>query len=278
MGAIPLVLIAASWPPEGAVWMPAGLLLLPLLLFATLTVVVTAEDVQLSFGIGFVSRRIPLSQIRGWRIVHSPLYHGIGVRFIRGGTLYNVTSGPAVELLLDNDRVVRIGSDEPQRLIDALAAVHRPSAPDYESVTLTVHRPAWKPLLLAAFVIVPIAFVALVIRSGERPPRVTMTHQGMTVTGGMYTADLPWATVRAVSLEPELPRVRRRTNGYGFGETLRGHFRVDGIGAARLFVQRDRPPFVRIDSTDGPVFVNFKGAGETRQLFREIAGARQSRQ
>jgi len=275
--AIPLILIVASWPPDPATLVPAGLLLLPLAFFSTLTVTVTEEAIEAAFGIGFVRRRIPLKHIRGWRIVHSPLYHGIGHRIIRGGTLYNVRSGPAVELLLENDRVLRIGSDEPQRLMAALAAVRQPPVPDYASVAATVKPGAWRRTATFAIVILSIAFVLIAMRASQKPPRVMVSSEGLKVSSWMYSVDLPWSDVIDVSLEQALPRVIRRTNGYALRGTLRGHFQVEGLGAVRLFAERDEPPFVRItSSTEGVIYVGLGRGGATRQLFREISGVRQA--
>jgi len=275
--AIPLILVVASWPPDPATLVPAGLLLLPLAFFATLTVTVTGEAIEASFGIGFVRRRIPLKHIRGWRIVRSPLYHGIGLRMIPGGTLYNVRSGPAVELLLENDRVLRIGTDEPQRLVAALAAVHQPPVPDYASVARTVRPGAWRRTATFAIVILSIAFVVIAMRASETPPRVLVSGEGLKVSSWMYNVDLPWSTVTDVSLEQTLPRIIRRTSGYALRGTLRGHFQVEGLGTVRLFVERDEPPFVRItSSTEGVIYVGLGRGGATRQLFREISGVRQA--
>jgi hypothetical protein len=274
--AIPLILIVASWPPETSIVLPVGLLLLPLAFYSTLTVTVTHEAIEVSFGIGFLKRRIPLSQIRGWRIVRSPLYHGIGMRFIPGGMLYNVRSGPAVELLLQNDRIVRIGSDEPQRLAAALDAVRRPSVPEYAAVVTTVRRARWIPVLIMAFLVAPLALAVFTVQTFGKPPRVTMSNAGMTVKSGLYEVVLPWAGVREVSLEDALPRVERRSNGYALGGTLRGHFRVEGIGAVRLFVQRDHPPFIKITSAVGVVFIGFERKLATERLFREITRVREA--
>lgn len=276
--AVPLVLIVAAWPPDRSLVVAAVLLLLlPLIFFGTLTVTLTRDAIKVSFGLGLVTRRVRLTQVRGWRIVRSPLYHGIGLRLIPGGTLYNVRSGPAVELLLENGRILRIGTDEPERLIEALAAVHRPAVPDYASVALTIRPGARYRLVIAAAVALPLLLLFFLIRSSEKPPRVTVSQEGMEISSGLYGVDLPWSTVTEVSLEQELPRILRRTNGYALGGTLRGYFNVEGEGRVRLFVERDEPPFVRItSSTEGVVYVGLGNGGGTRQLFKEISGVRQA--
>ncbi len=274
--AIPLALIVASWPPEVSTVVPVALLLLPVAVFSRLTVTVTRDALAVSFGFGVLKRRVPLPHIRGWRIVDSPLHHGIGMRLIPGGTLYNVRSGPTVELLLENDRVLRIGTPEPQRVIDALSAVHKPALPDYPSVAVTVKPGVWRRVAMLAIVILPIAIVAVIVGTSEKQPRVTVSADGMQVSSGFYGVDLPWSDVTDVSLEESLPRVVRRTNGYALGGTLRGYFQVEGMGRVRLFVERDQPPFVRITATEGVTYVGLGTGGGTRQLFNEISGVRRA--
>ena len=41
----------------------------------------------------------------------------------------------------------------------------------------------------------------------------------------------------------------------------------------RLFVERDRPPFVLVRSTDGAMYVNYEDVSHTRALYDELAAA-----
>ena len=86
------------------------------------------------------------------------------------------------------------------------------------------------------------ALVSYIIQSGEKPPRVTMSQEGIKISAGIYGIDLPWSVVTDVSLEETLPRVIRRTNGYALGGTLRGYFRVEGEGPVRLGKRRASRP------------------------------------
>jgi hypothetical protein len=110
-------------------------------LFGTLTI--TIDTAALHLSVGMVNRRIPLVDIRGWREVQSPVRHGIGARLIPGGMLYCVRPGSAIELLLENGRIVRIGTPEPIRMMKALAEVRTPPVPDYSDVAITVRKPWW---------------------------------------------------------------------------------------------------------------------------------------
>jgi hypothetical protein len=94
-----------------------------LALFSTLTVVVDAAKVRLWFGFGWLRREVMLADVTAARRVRNHWYAGWGVRIIPGGRLYNVGGLDAVELELDSGRVVRVGSDEPEKLLATLLAV-----------------------------------------------------------------------------------------------------------------------------------------------------------
>jgi hypothetical protein len=110
-------------------------------LMFTLTIVVDAAAIHVS--VGLAKRRIALRDVRGWREVRSPLHHGIGARLIPGGWLYCVKSGSAIELLLENGRIVRVGTPEPKQLMTALAHLRTPPVPDYADVAVTVRKGWW---------------------------------------------------------------------------------------------------------------------------------------
>jgi len=93
-----------------------------LVLFSTLTVTVDGDAVRLAFGMQVLRREVALDEITAARRVRNAWYAGWGVRVIPNGRLYNVGGLDAVELELDNGRVVRVGTDEPDSL---LAAVQR---------------------------------------------------------------------------------------------------------------------------------------------------------
>jgi hypothetical protein len=100
----------------------AAILAVTLVLFSTLTVTVDGAAVRLAFGLEALRREVSLDQIAEARRVRNAWYSGWGVRVIPNGRLYNVGGLDAVELHLDNGRVVRVGTDEPDVL---LAAVQR---------------------------------------------------------------------------------------------------------------------------------------------------------
>jgi hypothetical protein len=91
-------------------------------LFSTLTVVVDDQAVRLWFGLGSLRRDVMIDEVTAARRVRNSWHAGWGVRAIPGGRLYNVGGRDAVELELDNGRVVRVGTDQPDALLAAVKA------------------------------------------------------------------------------------------------------------------------------------------------------------
>ncbi|MCV6626919.1 MAG: helix-turn-helix domain-containing protein [Cellvibrionaceae bacterium] len=97
-------------------------LLLPPILFFSLTVQVSETEISWYFGPRFWRKQLPLSEVLGAKVVKNPWLAGWGIRMLGNGFLYNVSGIMAVELQLKSGAVVRLGSDEPNYLQQAISA------------------------------------------------------------------------------------------------------------------------------------------------------------
>lgn len=88
--------------------------------FATLTVEVDDQAINLRFGIGLLRKRFLLENIEAWRAVKNPLYYAWGIHAIPGGWVFNVSGLQAVELQMRNGRKYRIGTDDAHSLLNAI--------------------------------------------------------------------------------------------------------------------------------------------------------------
>ena len=52
-------------------------------------------------------------------------YGGWGIRYGRGGKAYNVSGNKAVQLVLKNGKRLLIGSQRPDKLVEAIGSVRR---------------------------------------------------------------------------------------------------------------------------------------------------------
>jgi energy-coupling factor transporter transmembrane protein EcfT len=69
-----------------------------LVLFATLTVVIEKDVLEIRFGPGVIRKKFPLKDIGSCQIVKNPWYYGWGIRLTPYGWLYNVSGSCAVEI------------------------------------------------------------------------------------------------------------------------------------------------------------------------------------
>mgnify|MGYP003573485218 CR=1 FL=1 len=103
-------------------WIVLGLVAVMAAIFSRLTVMVGKGQVLAQFGPGRPSRRYRLSEVTSVEVVRNKWWYGWGVRWIPGGSMYNVWGLDAVELRLESGKVFRIGTDEPERLRAAIEA------------------------------------------------------------------------------------------------------------------------------------------------------------
>ena len=94
----------------------ALILALLVALFSSLTVTADNQMIVMQFGIGLVKKEIRLSEVRVCQTARNKWWQGWGIRKISNGWLYNVQGIQAVELVLRNGRIYRIGTDEPEKL------------------------------------------------------------------------------------------------------------------------------------------------------------------
>jgi hypothetical protein len=99
------------------------IVLLTISTFAALTVIVDRRAIKLRFGVGIIRKEYELDDIVGYQAVENPWYYLLGIRYTPRGWLYAVSGSSAVELALKDGKYVRIGTDEPEKLVEALGQV-----------------------------------------------------------------------------------------------------------------------------------------------------------
>ena len=95
-------------------------LLITVILFSTLTVSIEERRIQIAFGIGIIRKGFLFENIQSASLVRNRWWYGWGIRFIGTGWLFNVSGLDAVELAMKNGKSYRIGTDEPQKLLEQI--------------------------------------------------------------------------------------------------------------------------------------------------------------
>ena len=98
-----------------------GLFSLLLLVFCSLTTEVDSEDFRARFGaLGWPGKRVELSDIAGVVPTRLSWASGWGIRITTRGWLFNVSGRGAVIVGLTNGKQFLVGTDEPDKLADAV--------------------------------------------------------------------------------------------------------------------------------------------------------------
>ena len=100
------------------------------------------------------------------------------------------------------------------------------------------------------------AGIILCVWSLSRPNRIEMTEEDLII-GGSYRHTVRLNEIESCELMEQMPRIKIRTNGIGLGKIQIGHFRVEGVGKCRLYLNLRYPPFVHITTASGEhIFFN----------------------
>ena len=92
-------------------------------LFWGLTVEVNKDVVRLYFGLGIIRRNIRREDIAMVTQVRNRWWWGFGIRWTPHGWMWNISGLDAIELTYHNGKKFRIGTDEPEVLLEALKVV-----------------------------------------------------------------------------------------------------------------------------------------------------------
>jgi len=96
----------------------ALVLLVLWLLFYGLSVSITENKIRLKFWIGLIRKSFLLSEIKSVKIVKNKWYYGWGIRywFWPKMWIFNISWYDAVEIIMYNDKIYRIWTDDPENL------------------------------------------------------------------------------------------------------------------------------------------------------------------
>ena len=89
--------------------------------FGVLTVRVDDREVRWAFGLGWISKTVPLYRIRRAEAARSPWYWGWGIRWTPRGWLWRSNGLDAVWFELESGKQLGVGSVEPESLARAVA-------------------------------------------------------------------------------------------------------------------------------------------------------------
>ena len=120
---IGMLFIACLMTAGGFDWIPFTVLIILgvcLALFATLTIVIKEDVLEIRFGPGVIRKKFPLIDIESCQVVKNPWYYGLGIHLTPHGWLFNVSGFYAIEIKMKTGEKYRIGTDVPNDLEKAI--------------------------------------------------------------------------------------------------------------------------------------------------------------
>lgn len=104
---------------------------------------------------------------------------------------------------------------------------------------------------------------------GSKDPEVNITDDRIVVEG-MYGTTINRDKIQEITLEDQIPEVKRKVEGFDLGFILRGTFNLEDIGTATLFINSNKSPYVVIKADDKYFIINFKDSDKTIELYNSI--------
>lgn len=99
-----------------------ALILFVLASFSTLTIAVDKQFLSICFGWGIFRKKFLVNEIASVARVKNRWYYGWGIRvcFWPKMWIFNISGFDAIEIVLKNNTIYRIGTDEPEKLEAAI--------------------------------------------------------------------------------------------------------------------------------------------------------------
>ncbi len=110
-----------SFPlPAAGIGVLFGVLTLVAITFSSMTIEVNESEINWYFGPGLFKKSLPLEEVGQCKKVKNPLWMGIGIHAFGTGWIYNVSGLLGVEIELKGGSFIRLGTDEPNYLVQAI--------------------------------------------------------------------------------------------------------------------------------------------------------------
>ena len=115
-----LIWIASTIDSWWFIWLWSTFTILLGALFWCLEVKVNADEILLSYGFGFINKKIQRQQILQVEVVRNAWWYGLGIRLTPHGWMWNISGLDAIKLTYQDGNKFRIGTNQPGELYQAL--------------------------------------------------------------------------------------------------------------------------------------------------------------
>jgi hypothetical protein len=121
-----------------------------------------------------------------------------------------------------------------------------------------------------------VTMIGGMLYAGTRPPDVSIGPRTLAVRGVLGSATIPTGDILMVIAGDQLPPVGRKLFGFAALGSMRGRFRVEGLGDGYVFAERGKP-YVLVRTPESFVLVGFTDPARTRRFYDDLRAIRPAR-
>ena len=125
--------------------------------------------------------------------------------------------------------------------------------------------PKWHLVMLALAVVLVIVYHIWLVKDSK----VEVLPETFAVEGD-YGLEMPYQAIDSVFIVEALPAVKYCKDGYSVFGNKKGEFRLKEGSDAKFYLLGKQPPYLKMYTHGGLVFVNRKTTAETEQLIVEL--------
>ncbi len=122
-------------------------------------------------------------------------------------------------------------------------------------------------ILTIALLVVITGGVIVLLNASSKPAGYTLESEVLKISG-MYGKEIPLEKISKLQLKSTMPEITYKSNGSGLGTMYKGHFELEEIEKAMLFVDTSRPPYVYFEYDGESYFINCASSAETEELHK----------
>ena len=103
--------------------------------------------------------------------------------------------------------------------------------------------------------------------------KVTIDHdKRYLVIEGSYGEEIDLKNIVEITLVPDKPKLKMRSNGFGFGKYQKGYYKTSDNELIKLNQHNKRGPYIQIRSRDAlDWYINLKEKEETESKYQELS-------
>lgn len=122
---------------------------------------------------------------------------------------------------------------------------------------------------IIGIILVTLLLVSGLLLVGVIESKVVINPEEIIISG-MYKRTIDRDDIRVITLQDHIPKILRKVNGFNFGYTLKGNFKLEDIGLANIYIQENVSPYIVIKTDERSYIINFKDPEKTKILFEEL--------